>query len=51
MKDSPLREKSMDFAVRIVRHWDPKAGATVFDAEIGGVRTLICRRKGRFAAP
>ena len=40
-----------DFAVRIVRHWDPKAGATVFDAEIGGVRTLICRRKGRFSAP
>ena len=37
-----------DVAVRIVRHWDPKAGATVFDAEIGGVRTLVCRRKGRF---
>ncbi|MBQ3809788.1 MAG: hypothetical protein II839_03100 [Kiritimatiellae bacterium] len=36
------------FAVRIVRHWDPKAGATVFDAEIGGVRTLICRRGGRY---
>ena len=34
--------------VRIVRHWDAKAGTTIFDAEIGGVRTLICRRKGRF---
>ena len=38
-------------AVRIVRHWDPKAGATVFDAEIGGVRTLACRRRGRFGSP
>ena len=39
---------STDFAVRLVRHWDPKAGATVFDAEIGGLRTLICRRRGRY---
>lgn len=40
-----------DAAVRIVRHYDPKAGATVFDAEIAGLRTLICRRPGRYAAP
>ena len=36
--------------VRIVRHYDPKGGATIFDAEIGGLRTLICRRRGRYAA-
>ena len=36
---------------RVPSHWDAKAGATVFDAEIGGARTLICRRKGRFGAP
>ncbi len=43
-----LPEFNGDFAVRIARYWDEKAGATIFDAEIGGVRTLICRRKGRF---
>ena len=37
-------------AVRIVRHYDPKGRATIFDAEIGGVRTLICRRRGRYRA-
>ena len=37
-------------AVRIVRHYDPKGGATIFDAEIGGCRTLICRRRGRYRA-
>ena len=37
-------------AVRIVRHYDPKGRATIFDAEIGGVRTLICRRRGRYGA-
>ena len=36
-------------AVRILRHYDPKGDATIFDAEIGGVRTLICRRRGRHA--
>lgn len=35
-------------AVRIVRHYDPKGDATIFDAEIAGVRTLICRRRGRY---
>ena len=43
-----LPELGVNCLVRIVRHWDPKAGATIFDAEIGGVRTMICRRKGRF---
>ena len=37
-------------AVRIVRHYDPKGGATIFDAEIAGCRTLICRRRGRYRA-
>ena len=37
-----------DYAIRIAKYWDAKSGATIFDAEIGGVRTLICRRKGRF---
>ena len=37
-------------AVRIVRHYDPKGRATIFAAEIGGVRTLICRRRGRYGA-
>lgn len=43
-----LPEFAEGCTVRIVRHWDQKAGATIFDAEIGGARTLICRRKGRF---
>ena len=37
------------YAVKIISHFDAKAGATIFDAEIGGVRTLICRRKGKFS--
>lgn len=37
------------YAAKIVRHFDAKSGATIFDAEIGGVRTLICRRKGNFS--
>lgn len=36
------------YDVRIVVFHDRKAGATVFDAEIGGERTLICRRRGRY---
>lgn len=43
-----LPEFDADYTVRIAIYWDAKAGATIFDAEIGGVRTLICRRKGRF---
>ncbi len=36
------------YGVRLVVWYDRKADATVFDAEIGGGRTLICRRRGRF---
>ena len=36
------------YDVRIVVFHDCKASATVFDAEIGGERTLICRRRGRY---
>ncbi len=35
--------------VRLVVWHDPKADATIFDAEIGGARTLICRRAGKWA--
>jgi hypothetical protein len=36
------------YEVRMVVWYDRKAGATIFDAEIGGERTIICRRAGRF---
>lgn len=32
---------------KLVWH-DRKADATIFDAEIGGMRTMICRREGKF---
>ena len=37
-----------DYTVRLIRHYDPKADATIFDAEIAGQRTIICRRRGRY---
>ncbi len=39
------------YAVRVVSHYDRKGEDTIFDVEIGGERTMICRRKGRFRAP
>ena len=36
------------YDVRLVVWYDRKADATIFDAEIGGERTLIARRSGRF---
>ncbi|MBR4652051.1 MAG: hypothetical protein IKO72_01710 [Kiritimatiellae bacterium] len=36
------------YEVKLVVWYDPKADATIFDSEIGGVRTMICRRAGRF---
>ena len=38
------------YGVRLIVHYDAKADATIFDAEIAGQRTLICRREGRFSA-
>lgn len=39
------------YAVRVVSYYDRKSEDTIFDVEIGGARTMICRRKGRFRAP
>lgn len=39
------------YAVRVVSYYDRKSEDTIFDVEIGGERTMICRRKGRFRAP
>ena len=44
-----VRGLDADYAVRVVVHYDAKSNATIFDAEVAGQRTLICRREGRFA--
>ena len=31
-----------------MQYWDKKSNATIFDVEIDGVRTMICRRAGKF---
>ena len=36
------------YPVRLVQYWDKKSNVTIFDVEIGGVRTMICRRAGKF---
>ena len=36
------------YEVKLVVWYDRKADATIFDAEIGGERTMICRRAGKF---
>ena len=38
------------YEVKLVVWYDSKADATIFDAEIGGERTMICRRPGKFKA-
>ena len=43
-----VRGLDRPYAVRLLVHYDPKARATIFDAEIAGARTLICRRPGRY---
>ena len=48
VKVGGLRGVGGAYDVRIVVHYDPKADATIFDAEIGGERTLVCRRTGRY---
>jgi sucrose-6-phosphate hydrolase SacC (GH32 family) len=37
-----------DYVVRLARYYDAKSDATVFDAEIAGRRTMVCRRPGRY---
>lgn len=44
-----IRGLDRPFAVRILLHYDPKADATLFDAEIAGTRTMLARRRGRFS--
>ena len=43
-----VRGLDADYAVKVVVYYDAKSDATIFDAEIAGQRTLICRRAGRF---
>ena len=45
-----VRGLDRDYQVRVVVHYDRKANATLFDAEIAGNRTIVCRRPGRYAA-
>ena len=45
---SNLPEFSSAYPVRLVQYWDKKSNATIFDVEIDGVRTMICRRAGKF---
>ncbi len=43
-----LPEFASPYSVRLAQYWDRKADATIFDVEIGGVRTMICRRSGKY---
>ena len=38
------------YEVRVIVYYDAKSDATLFDAEIAGGRTLICRRRGKYEA-
>ncbi len=49
MRIGGVRGLNVDYEVKVVVHYDPKSNATLFDTEIAGQRTLICRREGRFA--
>ena len=43
-----IGELGPTFGVRMVVWYDRKADVTIFDAEIAGRRTLVCRRKGEY---
>ncbi len=45
-----VRGIDRDYEVKIIVHYDAKSRATIFDAEVAGQRTLICRRAGRWEA-
>ncbi|MBR2838411.1 MAG: hypothetical protein IKE55_06500 [Kiritimatiellae bacterium] len=45
---SNLPEFTGNYTVRLVQYWCRKSNATIFDVEIGGSRTMICRRAGKF---
>lgn len=44
-----LRGVDGAYEVNVLVWHDRKADATIFDAEIGGMRTMICRREGKFS--
>jgi hypothetical protein len=44
-----IRGLDRPYGVRMIVHYDAKSDATVFDAEIAGTRTMLCRREGRYA--
>ncbi len=46
-----LPEFKEPYDVRYIQYWDRKSDTTLFDVEIGGERTAICRRRGRFVEP
>ncbi len=44
-----VRGVDRDYTVRVAVWYDAKSDATLFDAEIAGRRTLVCRRPGKYA--
>ncbi len=46
-----LPEFKEPYQVRVVKYWDKKSNRTIFDLEIGAVRTLITQRVGKFSDP
>lgn len=44
-----IRGLDAPYAVRVAVWYDAKSDATLFDAEIAGRRTLVCRRPGKYA--
>ncbi len=46
-----VRGLDAPYGIRVVAWYDRKADATVFDAEIAGGRTLVCRRRGAWSGP
>jgi hypothetical protein len=45
-----VRGLDADYEVKVIAYYDAKSDATLFDAEIAGGRTLICRRPGKYRA-
>ena len=43
-----IRGLDRPFKIRIAAYYDQKSDVTLFDAEIAGQRTMICKRRGRF---
>jgi len=44
-----IRGLDRPYKVRLCVYYDRKSNVTLFDAEIAGQRTMICRRPGRFS--